>query len=64
MEWGNFWSSHLPRTYVDELLDNESLNPGEYVTTLNCDLFWCGYDFSGQGNKAEVAAFGCRVLRR
>jgi hypothetical protein len=46
------------------LLDNESLNPGEYVTTLNCDLFWCGYDFSGQGNKAEVAAFGCRVLRR
>ncbi|XP_024404167.1 hexokinase-7 isoform X2 [Physcomitrium patens] len=30
MEWGNFWSSHLPRTYVDESLDNESLNPGEY----------------------------------
>lgn len=30
MEWGNFWSSHLPRTYYDELLDNESLHPGEY----------------------------------
>lgn len=30
MEWGNFWSSHLPRTYIDESLDNESLHPGEY----------------------------------
>lgn len=33
MEWGNFWSSHLPRTSADEALDNESLNPGEYVRT-------------------------------
>jgi hexokinase len=29
MEWGNFWSSHLPRTQADEALDNETMNPGE-----------------------------------
>ncbi|XP_073395103.1 hexokinase-1 isoform X8 [Physcomitrium patens] len=29
MEWGRFWSSHLPRTYIDEQLDNESVNPGD-----------------------------------
>lgn len=29
MEWGNFWSSHLPRTAYDDDLDSESLNPGE-----------------------------------
>eukprot|EP00249_Psilotum_nudum_P023537 c28914_g1_i2 orf=472-1983(-) len=29
MEWGNFWSSHLPRTSYDEDLDGESLNPGD-----------------------------------
>lgn len=29
MEWGNFWSSHLPRTQYDDDLDGESLNPGE-----------------------------------
>lgn len=33
MEWGNFWSSHLPRTDADEALDNESMNPGEQVLT-------------------------------
>lgn len=38
MEWGNFWSSHLPRTYYDELLDNESLHPGEYVHPLNTEI--------------------------
>ncbi|KAJ6823744.1 hexokinase-3-like [Iris pallida] len=26
MEWGNFWSSHLPRTSYDVELDDESLN--------------------------------------
>ncbi|KAJ0978015.1 hypothetical protein J5N97_013489 [Dioscorea zingiberensis] len=26
MEWGNFWSSHLPRTPYDFALDDESLN--------------------------------------
>ncbi|XP_072982317.1 hexokinase-3-like isoform X1 [Typha latifolia] len=26
MEWGNFWSSHLPRTYYDIALDDESPN--------------------------------------
>jgi hypothetical protein len=31
MEWGGFWSSHLPRTYADEQLDNESVNPGQAV---------------------------------
>ncbi|KAH7294017.1 hypothetical protein KP509_28G052900 [Ceratopteris richardii] len=29
MEWGNFWSSLLPKTSYDEDLDSESLNPGE-----------------------------------
>jgi hexokinase len=33
MEWGNFWSSHLPHTPVDEALDNETMNPGEQVVT-------------------------------
>lgn len=31
MEWGGFWSSHLPRTFADEQLDKESLNPGQAV---------------------------------
>eukprot|EP01018_Ginkgo_biloba_P016635 Gb_04841 [translate_table: standard] len=29
MEWGNFWSSHVPMTEYDKALDAESLNPGE-----------------------------------
>ncbi|KAJ7547625.1 hypothetical protein O6H91_08G095700 [Diphasiastrum complanatum] len=29
MEWGSFWSSHLPRTPVDDTLDADSLNPGD-----------------------------------
>lgn len=29
MEWGNFWSSHLPRTSYDIDLDAESPNPNE-----------------------------------
>ncbi|GAB2226770.1 hypothetical protein Droror1_Dr00008560 [Drosera rotundifolia] len=29
MEWGNFWSSHLPRTQYDIELDSESRNPNE-----------------------------------
>lgn len=29
MEWAGFWSSHLPRTYADEQLDSESVNPGQ-----------------------------------
>ncbi|KAH9315587.1 hypothetical protein KI387_024214, partial [Taxus chinensis] len=29
MEWGNFWSSHLPRTSYDDDLDAASLNPGD-----------------------------------
>lgn len=31
MEWGNFKSSHLPLTEFDQILDAESLNPGEQV---------------------------------
>lgn len=29
MEWGNFWSSHLPRTFYDIALDDESPNQNE-----------------------------------
>ncbi|XP_072958973.1 hexokinase-3-like [Typha angustifolia] len=29
MEWGNFWSSHLPRTSYDIALDDESPNPND-----------------------------------
>ncbi|CAN6444157.1 unnamed protein product [Victoria cruziana] len=29
VEWGNFWSSHLPRTSYDKALDDESPNPAE-----------------------------------
>ncbi|XP_042373511.1 hexokinase-3-like isoform X2 [Zingiber officinale] len=29
MEWGNFWSSHLPKTSYDISLDNESSNPND-----------------------------------
>uniref|UniRef100_A0A453E6A7 Phosphotransferase n=1 Tax=Aegilops tauschii subsp. strangulata TaxID=200361 RepID=A0A453E6A7_AEGTS len=31
MEWGNFYSCHLPVTEYDQSLDNESLNPGEQI---------------------------------
>lgn len=31
MEWSGFWSSHLPRTDIDEQLDSESVNPGDAV---------------------------------
>ncbi|XP_031378415.1 hexokinase-2-like isoform X3 [Punica granatum] len=31
MEWGNFWSSHLPLTEYDHVLDVESMNPGEQI---------------------------------
>ncbi|KAI3941377.1 hypothetical protein MKW98_001418 [Papaver atlanticum] len=31
MEWGNFWSSHLPVTEYDQALDQDSLNPGEQI---------------------------------
>ena len=31
MEWGNFWSSHLPRTTYDGDLDADSPNPNEQV---------------------------------
>ncbi|KAL6838724.1 hypothetical protein ACP4OV_031438 [Aristida adscensionis] len=31
MEWGNFYSCHLPLTEYDQALDKESLNPGEQI---------------------------------
>uniref|UniRef100_A0A0D6R1Y1 Phosphotransferase n=1 Tax=Araucaria cunninghamii TaxID=56994 RepID=A0A0D6R1Y1_ARACU len=31
MEWGNFWSSHLPVTEFDKALDGETLNPGHQL---------------------------------
>lgn len=31
MEWGNFWSSHLPRTSYDIDLDCDSPNPNDQV---------------------------------
>lgn len=31
MEWGNFWSSRLPRTLYDIELDAESLNSNDMV---------------------------------
>ncbi|CAK9252071.1 unnamed protein product [Sphagnum jensenii] len=31
MEWGAFWSSHIPTTHVDEQLDAESINPGQQL---------------------------------
>lgn len=34
MEWGNFWSSHLPRTFYDIELDAESPNPNDQVSTI------------------------------
>lgn len=39
MEWGGFWSSHLPRTYADEQLDNESVNPGQAVLIYYHDIY-------------------------
>jgi hexokinase len=32
MEWGNFWSSHLPRTPYDISLDDETQNRNDQVT--------------------------------
>lgn len=29
LEWGNFRSPHLPRTFADEEVDVESVNPGD-----------------------------------
>ncbi|KAI3873296.1 hypothetical protein MKX03_000943 [Papaver bracteatum] len=31
MEWGNFWSSHLPVTEYDQALGWDSLNVGEQI---------------------------------
>lgn len=34
MEWGNFWSSHLPRTSYDIDLDADSPNPNDQVSKV------------------------------
>lgn len=31
MEWGNFRTPYLPRTFADKDVDQESVNPGEQV---------------------------------
>lgn len=31
MEWGNFWSSHLPVTEFDKALDAKTINPGHQL---------------------------------
>lgn len=36
MEWGNFWSSHLPRTSYDIDLDADSPNPNDQVRLGFC----------------------------
>ncbi|GFZ13039.1 hexokinase-like 1 [Actinidia rufa] len=37
-EWGNFWSSHLPRTSYDVELDADSPNPNDQVTISHCEI--------------------------
>lgn len=39
LEWGNFRSPWLPRTFADEEVDNESVNPGDQVSTLLHESF-------------------------
>ncbi|KAK9128874.1 hypothetical protein Syun_017671 [Stephania yunnanensis] len=40
MEWGNFWTSHLPRTSYDIDLDAESPNPNDQARmSLESDIF-------------------------
>ncbi|CAN6695015.1 unnamed protein product [Malus baccata var. baccata] len=34
MEWGNFWSSHLPRTVYDTELDADSPNPNDQESDI------------------------------
>lgn len=34
MEWGNFWTSHLPRTTYDIDLDVDSPNPNDQVKVI------------------------------
>lgn len=42
MEWGNFWSSHLPRTSYDIDLDGDSPNPNDQVQFNYLPLsLWC-----------------------
>lgn len=39
MEWGNFWSSHLPRTSYDIDLDADSPNPNDQVRIVAYKYF-------------------------
>ena len=46
MEWGNFWSSHLPRTPYDISLDDETQNRNDQVSNLctfqsDCIFVFC-----------------------
>jgi hexokinase len=39
VEWGNFFSKSLPRTFADEGLDKDSLNPGRQVSSKSTRFF-------------------------
>jgi hypothetical protein len=39
MEWGNFWSSHLPRTPYDLSLDDETQNRNDQVI-FHVKILW------------------------
>ncbi len=37
LEWGNFRSPYLPRTFADEEVDRDSVNPGDQVKVAFAD---------------------------
>jgi hexokinase len=37
LEWGNFQSPYLPRTFADEEVDRDSVNPGDQVKVAFAD---------------------------
>lgn len=58
MEWGNFWSSHLPRTSYDIELDSESPNPNDQVRfVFSCTIPVLFFSSSGV---LFLSMFGCK----
>ena len=65
MEWGNFWSSHLPRTLYDIELDAESPNPNDQVSNtmelplleLRCFFLKIDQDFLNQRSAFFLQGF-------
>ena len=79
MEWGNFWTSHLPRTTYDIDLDADSPNPNDQVNvifvlflfllyTLIRQKFTCSFLFLIVGSVFEgnlkLLGICCRVLKK